>query len=68
MSNSTTRAFYGRDIPAGNFTWRGGEAPGQLEPLHHTFEDTIAQNVSPERLQVSLELIGCAPYDVARRK
>ena len=66
--SSDHEAFYERGIPAGNFSWRGGEAPSQLEPLYHTPEDTIAQNVSLERLQVSLELIGCALYDVARRK
>jgi hypothetical protein len=65
--SSDHEAFYERGIPAGNFSWRGGEAPSQLEPLYHTPEDTIAQNVSLERLQVSLELIGCALYDVARR-
>ncbi|MGI5206130.1 M28 family peptidase [Spirillospora sp. CA-108201] len=66
--SSDHEAFHERGIPAGNFSWRGAEAPSQLEPLYHTPEDTIAQNVSPERLQVSLELIGCALYDVARRK
>ncbi|WP_067798806.1 M28 family peptidase [Actinomadura formosensis] len=66
--SSDHEAFHERGIPAGNFSWRGNEAPSQLEPLYHTPEDTIAQNVSLERLQVSLELIGCAAYDVARRK
>lgn len=66
--SSDHEAFYERGIPAGNFSWRGSEAPSQLEPIYHTPEDTIALNISPERLQVSLELIGCAAYDVARRK
>ncbi|MFA1547916.1 M20/M25/M40 family metallo-hydrolase [Actinomadura chokoriensis] len=66
--SSDHEAFYERGIPAGNFSWRGSEAPSQLEPIYHTPEDTIAQNISLERLQVSLELIGCAAYDVARRK
>lgn len=66
--SSDHEAFYERGIPAGNFSWRGGEAPSQLEPIYHTPEDTIADNISLERLQVSLELIGCAAYDVARRK
>ncbi|WP_141580121.1 M20/M25/M40 family metallo-hydrolase [Actinomadura sp. WMMA1423] len=66
--SSDHEAFHERGIPAGNFSWRGGEAPSQLEPFYHSPEDTIAQNVSPERLQVSLELIGCALYDIAHRK
>ncbi|NDU77743.1 M20/M25/M40 family metallo-hydrolase [Actinomadura sp. DSM 109109] len=66
--SSDHEAFYERGIPAGNFSWRGEEAPSQLEPLYHSPEDTIAQNVSQERLRMSLELVGCALYDVARRK
>lgn len=66
--SSDHEAFFERGIPAGNFSWRGGEAPSRLEPLYHTPEDTIAQNISLKRLQVSLELIGCAAYDVARRR
>jgi aminopeptidase YwaD len=66
--SSDHEAFYERGIAAGNFSWRGGEAPSQLEPIYHTPEDTIANNISLQRLQVSLELIGCAAYDVARRK
>lgn len=66
--SSDHESFYERGIPAGNFSWRGNDAPSQLEPLYHTPEDTIAQNISLERLQKSLELIGCAAYDVARRK
>ncbi|MBA9005561.1 MULTISPECIES: M20/M25/M40 family metallo-hydrolase [Thermomonospora] len=65
--SSDHEAFFERGIDAGNFSWRGGEAPSQLEPIYHTPEDTIAKNISLQRLQVSLELIGCAVYDVARR-
>ncbi|REF00172.1 M20/M25/M40 family metallo-hydrolase [Thermomonospora umbrina] len=64
--SSDHEAFHERGIAAGNFSWRGGEAPSQLEPIYHTPEDTIAANISLQRLQVSLELIGCAAYDVAR--
>ncbi|GGM74363.1 aminopeptidase [Longimycelium tulufanense] len=59
--------FHQRGIPAGNFSWRGEGGPHQLEPLYHTPEDTIAANISPQRLQVSLELIGCAAYNLARQ-
>ncbi|GAA3462496.1 M20/M25/M40 family metallo-hydrolase [Saccharothrix longispora] len=57
--------FHEKGIAAANFSWRGEGGPHELEPLYHTPEDTIAQNVSPERLQVSLELIGAAAYRLA---
>ncbi|MEJ2854507.1 MULTISPECIES: M28 family peptidase [unclassified Saccharothrix] len=57
--------FHERKIAAANFSWRGEGGPHQLEPLYHTPEDTIELNVSPERLQVSLELIGAAAYRLA---
>ena len=66
--SSDHEAFYERGIAAANFSWRGNEAPSQLEPIYHTPEDTIAQNISLKRLQVSLELIGCAAYETARHK
>ncbi len=59
--------FFERGIAAGNFSWRGEAGPAVLEPTYHTPEDTIAGNVSSERLQVSLELIGAAAYDLLRR-
>ncbi|GAA4097973.1 M28 family peptidase [Actinomadura miaoliensis] len=66
--SSDHEAFYERGIAAGNFSWRGEEAPSQLEPVYHTPEDTIEGNISLPRLQVSLELIGCAAYEVARHR
>ncbi|RKT56377.1 M28 family peptidase [Saccharothrix australiensis] len=60
--------FHERGIAAANFSWRGEGGPHQLEPLYHTPEDTIAANVSVERLQVSLELIGAAAYRLARAR
>ncbi|TDB71858.1 M20/M25/M40 family metallo-hydrolase [Actinomadura sp. KC216] len=66
--SSDHEAFYERGIAAGNFSWRGNEAPSQLEPIYHTPEDTIAQNISLKRLKVSMEIIGCAAYEVARHK
>ncbi len=57
--------FHERNIAAANFSWRGEGGPHELEPLYHTPEDTIAGNVSAERLQVSLELIGAAAYRLA---
>ena len=60
--------FHERGVAAANFSWRGEGGPANLEPVYHTPEDTVAGNVSKERLQVSLELIGAATYDLARRR
>ncbi|MFB9903889.1 M28 family peptidase [Allokutzneria oryzae] len=60
--------FHERGISSANFSWRGETGPALLEPTYHTPEDTIAANVSGERLQVSLELIGSAAYELARQR
>ncbi|TCC44718.1 M28 family peptidase [Kribbella capetownensis] len=63
---SDHQSFQEVGIAAANFSWRGEISPAYLEPPYHSPEDTIAKNVSLERLQVSMELIGCAAYAVAR--
>jgi len=57
--------FHELGIPAGNYSWRQLGTPPVLEPIYHTSEDTIAYNISPTRLQASLELVGSAVYHVA---
>ena len=64
--SSDHQSFQEVGIAAANFSWRGEEAPSLLEPPYHTPEDTIAKNISAERLQVSLELIGSAAYATLR--
>ncbi|GAA2843186.1 M28 family peptidase [Kribbella solani] len=64
---SDHQSFQEVGIASANFSWRGEIAPSYLEPPYHSPEDTIAKNVSLERLQVSMELIGCAAYAVARQ-
>ncbi|TDC37842.1 M28 family peptidase [Micromonospora sp. 15K316] len=64
--SSDHQSFQEVGIASANFSWRGEETPALLEPPYHTPEDTIAKNISLERLQVSLELIGCATYATAR--
>jgi Zn-dependent M28 family amino/carboxypeptidase len=72
MSDVTTRgssdhqSFQEVGIPSGNFSWRGNESPALLEPPYHSADDTIARNISSERLAVSIEIIGCATYALAR--
>ncbi|TCO44498.1 peptidase M28-like protein [Kribbella antiqua] len=63
---SDHQSFQEVGIASANFSWRGEISPAFLEPPYHSPEDTIAKNVSLERLQVSMELIGTAAYSVAR--
>ncbi len=65
---SDHQSFQEVGIAAANFSWRGESSPALLEPPYHSPEDTIAKNVSLERLKVSMELIGTAAYSVARRR
>ncbi|KHD73342.1 peptidase M28 [Actinoplanes utahensis] len=64
--SSDHQSFQEVGIASANFSWRGEESPALLEPPYHSPEDTIAKNISLERLQVSLELIGSAAYATAR--
>jgi aminopeptidase YwaD len=63
--SSDHQSFQEVGIAAANFSWRGEQAPSLLEPPYHSPEDTIAKNISLERLQVSMELIGAAMYATA---
>lgn len=63
---SDHQSFQEVGIAAANFSWRGEESPALLEPPYHSPEDTIAKNISLERLQVSMELIGSAAYATVR--
>jgi aminopeptidase YwaD len=64
--SSDHQSFQEVGIASANFSWRGEESPAILEPPYHSPEDTIAKNISLERLQVSMELIGSAAYAAAR--
>ncbi|MFC3690151.1 M28 family peptidase [Aquipuribacter hungaricus] len=64
--SSDHQSFQEVGIASANFSWRGEESPALLEPPYHSPEDTVARNISLERLQVSLELVGSALYQVAR--
>ncbi|MFI6095960.1 M28 family peptidase [Lentzea sp. NPDC051213] len=60
--------FHEKGMASANFSWRGEGGPHLLEPIYHTPEDTIRDNISLERLQVSLELIGSAAYRLAAQR
>lgn len=63
---SDHQSFQEVGIASANFSWRGEASPALLEPPYHSPEDTVATNISLERLQVSLELVGSALYEQAR--
>ncbi|MGL5911457.1 MAG: M20/M25/M40 family metallo-hydrolase, partial [Phycicoccus sp.] len=62
---SDHQSFQEVGIASANFSWRGEATPALLEPPYHSPEDTITRNISIDRLTVSMELIGCAAYDLA---
>lgn len=74
LNNNIVRVNYGRSsdhapfgdagIPATCFIW--GDDEGNLEPWYHTPQDTIAENISLDRLQQSAEIIGSALYNAIR--
>lgn len=64
--SSSDHAPFGRaGIPSACFIW--GDEKGNLEPYYHQPEDTIAINISTDRLQQVGELVGAALYDVVRK-
>lgn len=63
---SDHQSFQEVGVPSGNFSWRGVPTPALLEPGYHSADDTIAANISLERLTVSMEIQGCAAYALAR--
>ncbi|WP_139978400.1 M28 family peptidase [Nocardioides litoris] len=66
--SSDHQSFQEQGIASANFSWRGEASPALLEPPYHSPEDTIAKNISIDRLTVSMELIGSAMHDLATRR
>lgn len=64
--SSSDHAPFGRaGIPSACFIW--GDEDGNLEEYYHTPNDTIAMNISKDRLQQVGELVGASLYDVVRK-
>jgi len=63
--------FHYRGIPAALFIWMRVDSWDPLvydiEKVYHTPQDTIAENISPERMQTALEIIGAAVFDLVRK-
>ena len=63
--------FHQRGIPAALFIWMRVDSWDPLiydiEKVYHTPMDTIAENISLERMQTALEVIGSAVFEVIRK-
>lgn len=63
--------FHNAGIPAALFIWMGIDSWNPLvyhiEKVYHTPQDTIEDNVSEERMQSALEVIGAGLFDVVRK-
>ena len=63
--------FHNAGIPAALFIWMGIDSWDPLvyhiEKVYHTPEDTIENNISSERMQSALEIIGAGLFDVVRK-
>nr|WP_200904923.1 M20/M25/M40 family metallo-hydrolase [Planococcus glaciei] len=63
--------FHNAGIPAALFIWMGIDSWDPLvyhiEKVYHTPEDTIEDNISGERMQSALEIIGAGLFDVIRK-
>lgn len=64
-SSSDHAPFGEAGIPSACFIW--GDEKGNLEEYYHTPNDTIAMNISKDRLQQVGELVGASLYDVVRK-
>jgi aminopeptidase YwaD len=70
---SDHRAFHNVGIPAANFGFYGVKCEVcpldfYLEAFFHTPQDTIAENISPERMQSALDIVGAAVFDLIRKE
>jgi aminopeptidase YwaD len=57
--------FHNRGVPAALFAL--GDARLNAEDVYHTFQDTIAENISMERMRNTLDIVGAAVFDVIRK-
>ncbi|WP_066295614.1 M28 family metallopeptidase [Bacillus sp. FJAT-29937] len=64
--------FHQAGIPAALFIWMGIDSWDPLvyhiEKVYHTPQDTIEDNISAERMQSALDIIGSGLFDVVRKK
>ncbi|KEK25532.1 M28 family metallopeptidase [Bacillus gaemokensis] len=58
-------------IPSALFIWMGVDSWDPLiyhiEKVYHTPQDSVLENISPERMKMALEVIGTGVYDVLQK-
>jgi aminopeptidase YwaD len=59
--------FHNRGVPAAMFA-RGRGFRLDAEDVYHTFQDTIAENISVERMRNTLDIVGAAVFDLIRKE
>jgi aminopeptidase YwaD len=59
--------FHNRGVPAAMFAL-GQNARLDAEDVYHTFQDTVAENISVERMQSALDIVGAAVFDLVRKE
>lgn len=63
--------FHNAGIPSALFIWMGIDSWDPLiyhiEKVYHTPQDTIEDNISAERMQTALDIIGAGLFDVVRK-
>jgi aminopeptidase YwaD len=59
--------FHNVGIPAALFS-RGRGVRFAAEDFYHTFQDTVAENISAERMQSALDIVGAAVFDLIRKE
>lgn len=64
--------FHNAGIPAALFIWMGIDSWDPLvyhiEKVYHTPQDTIADNISADRMKSALDIIGSAFFDQVRKQ
>lgn len=69
FSSSDHVPFHSAGIPASLFIWLGGDGIASnytIERFYHTPQDTLEENFCTYRMQLALEVMGAAVFDVVR--
>jgi aminopeptidase YwaD len=65
-------SFHEVGIAAALFIWMNPDGSsiwnGSLEKFYHTPQDSLADNISPERMQNALNIVGAAVFDLVRKE
>jgi aminopeptidase YwaD len=67
FGNSDHTPFHNRGVPAALFGM-GRASVDYLDGRYHTSLDTVSENISVERMQNSLDIVGAAVFDLIRKE